>query len=98
MSSRLRTCLLIVAGGCQMHADGPVALLLDEIYWHSGPNRARMEFLRTTPVLRCPAYEPKSIEGEYSHLFRHIRYKRTPSLRPMVTLAMLLCRRMARCR
>jgi hypothetical protein len=48
------------------------------------------------PVPSCPAYEPSSIDGEYSQPFRHIQYKRTPSLRPIATLAMLLCRRMAR--
>ena len=46
----------------------------------------------------CPAYEPNSNEGEYSHPFRHIQYKRIAILRPIATLAMLLCRRIARCR
>ena len=50
------------------------------------------------PVPSCPAYELNSIDGEYSRPFRHIQYKRTPSLRPMATLAMLLCRRIAKCR
>src|SRR5215472_16199726 len=45
-----------------------------------------------------PTYEPNSNEGEYSHPFRRIQYKRIPSRRPMATLAMLLCRRIARCR
>jgi hypothetical protein len=44
----------------------------------------------------CPAYEPNSNEGEYSHPFRHIQYKRIAILRPIATLAMLLCRRIAR--
>jgi len=44
----------------------------------------------------CPAYEPNSNDGEYSQPFRHIQYKRTPSFRPIATLAMLLCRRIAR--
>ena len=48
------------------------------------------------PVTSCPAYEPNSNDGEYSHPFRHIQYKRTASLRPIATLAMLLCRRIAR--
>jgi hypothetical protein len=48
------------------------------------------------PVPSCPAYEPNSIDGEYSQPFRHIQYKRTPSLRPIATLAMLLCRRIAK--
>ena len=50
------------------------------------------------PVSSCPAYEPNSKEGEYAELFRHIQYKRTAMRRPIATLAMLLCRRMARCR
>jgi hypothetical protein len=48
------------------------------------------------PVPSCPAYEPNSNDGEYSHPFRHIQYNRTASLRPIATLAMLLCRRIAR--
>ena len=48
------------------------------------------------PVPSCPAYEPNSDDGEYSHPFRHIQYNRTASLRPIATLAMLLCRRIAR--
>src|SRR5579863_4702813 len=47
---------------------------------------------------RAVPYEPNSIDGEYAHPFRHIQYKRTPSLRPIATLAMLLCRRIAKCR
>ena len=34
------------------------------------------------PVPSCPAYEPNSNDCEYSQPFRHIQYKRTPSLRP----------------
>src|SRR4029077_5435841 len=51
-----------------------------------------------TPFLvpSCPAYEPNSSNGEYSQPFRHIQYNRTASLRPIATLAMLWCRRMAR--
>src|SRR5882762_1356143 len=49
------------------------------------------------PVPSFPAYEPNSNDREYSHPFRHIQYKRTPSFRPIATLAMLLCRRIARC-
>jgi len=37
------------------------------------------------------------VDGEYSHPFRHIQYNRTASRRPIATLAMLLCRRIARC-
>ena len=48
------------------------------------------------PVPSCPTYEPNSNDGEYAHPFRHIQYKRTPSFRPIATLAMLLCRRIAR--
>src|SRR5271156_4369449 len=48
------------------------------------------------PIPSCPAYEPNSKDCEYSQPFRHIQYKRTPSFRPIATLAMLLCRRIAR--
>src|SRR6266404_3856115 len=44
----------------------------------------------------CPAYEPNSSDGEYAHPVRHIQYKRTAIRRPRATLAMLLCRRIAR--
>src|SRR6516225_1404129 len=44
----------------------------------------------------CPTYEPNSNDGEYAQPFRHIQYKRTPRRRPMATLAMFLCRRIAR--
>jgi len=44
----------------------------------------------------CPAYEPNSNDCEYSQPFRHIQYNRIASLRPSATLAMLLCRRIAR--
>ena len=44
------------------------------------------------PVSSFPAYGPNSNEGEYSHPFRHIQYKRIAILRPIATLAMLLCR------
>src|SRR5882762_6004842 len=43
------------------------------------------------------AYEPNSNDGEYSQPFLHIQYNRIASLRPIATLAMLLCRRIARC-
>jgi hypothetical protein len=48
------------------------------------------------PVPSCPTYEPNSNDGEYAQPFRHIQYKRTPSFRPIATLAMLLCRRIAK--
>jgi len=47
-------------------------------------------------VPSCPAYEPNSKDCEYSQPFRHIQYNRIASLRPMATLAMLLCRRIAK--
>ncbi len=53
-----------------------------------------MFYFTPCPVPSCPAYEPNSIDGEYSQRFRHIQYKRTPNLRPIATSAMLLCRRM----
>ena len=49
-------------------------------------------------VPSCPTYEPNSKEGEYSHPFRHIQYNRIAIRRPIATFAMLLCRRIARCR
>jgi hypothetical protein len=36
---------------------------------------------RPCPVPGRSAYEPNSIDGEYAQQFRHIQYKRTPSLR-----------------
>jgi len=45
----------------------------------------------------CPAYERTLLDCEYSQPLRHIQYNRTASLRPIATLAMLLCRRIARC-
>ena len=50
------------------------------------------------PVPSFPACEPNSRDGEYSRPFRHNQYKRAPILRPIATLAMFRCRRMARCR
>jgi len=51
-----------------------------------------------TPCLvpGCPTYEPNSNDGEYSQPFRHIQYNRIAILRPIATLAMLLCRRIAK--
>ena len=60
------------------------------------PTKWTVFYFTPCPVPSCPAYEPNSIDGEYSQPFRHIQYKRTPSLRPIATLAMLLCRRIAR--
>jgi hypothetical protein len=61
------------------------------------PIKCTAFYFTPCPVPSCPAYEPNSNDGEYSQAFRHIQYKRTPSLRPMATLAMLLCRRIAKC-
>ena len=62
------------------------------------PNQVDGVYFTPCPIPSCPAYEPNSIAGEYSQPFRHIQYKRTPSLRPMATLAMLWCRRIAKWR
>jgi len=45
------------------------------------------------PISSFPACELNSNDGEYSELFRHIQYKRTPSLRPIATLAIFFRRR-----
>jgi hypothetical protein len=42
------------------------------------------------------SYEPNSNDREYQQPFRHIQYNRIASFHPMATLAMLLCRRIAR--
>jgi hypothetical protein len=60
------------------------------------PTKWTVFYFTPCPVPSCPAYEPNSIDGEYSQPFRHIQYKRTPNLRPIATLAMLLCRRIAK--
>jgi hypothetical protein len=60
------------------------------------PNQVHGVYFTPCPVPSCPAYEPNSIDGEYAQPFRHIQYKRTASLRPIATLAMLLCRRIAK--
>jgi hypothetical protein len=60
------------------------------------PTKWTVFYLTPCPVPSCPAYEPNSIDGEYSRPFRHIQYKRTPSLRAIATLAILLCRRIAK--
>ena len=62
------------------------------------PNQVDGVYFTPCPVPSCPAYEPNSIDGEYSRPLRHIQYKRTPSLRPIATLAMLRCRRIAKCK
>jgi hypothetical protein len=49
------------------------------------------------PVPSCPAYEPHLTDCEYSQPFRHIQYNSIAIRRPIATLAMLLCRRIARC-
>jgi hypothetical protein len=60
------------------------------------PIKCTVFYFTPCPVPSCPTYEPNSNDGEYAHPFRHIQYKRTASLRPIATLAMLLCRRIAR--
>ena len=60
------------------------------------PTKWTVFYFTPCPVPSCPAYEPNSIDGEYSQPFRHIQYKRTPSRRPIATLAMLLHLRIAR--
>src|SRR5215510_3884080 len=47
-------------------------------------------------VPSCPAYEPRLPDCEYSQPFRHIQYNWIAIRRPIATLAMLLCRRIAR--
>src|SRR5712664_3618508 len=61
------------------------------------PIKCTAFYFSPCPVPSCPAYEPNSNDCEYSQPFRHIQYNRTASLRPIATLAMLLCRRIARC-
>jgi hypothetical protein len=60
------------------------------------PTKCTMFYFPPCPVPGCPAYEPNSNDGEYSQPFRHIQYKRTAKGHPIATLAMLLCRRIAR--
>jgi hypothetical protein len=54
--------------------------------------------LPTMSGTELPAYEPHLPDCEYAQPFRHIQYNLIASRRPMATLAMLLCRRIARCR
>jgi hypothetical protein len=60
------------------------------------PNHSHGVLLRTMSGTELPTYEPNSILGEYSDLFRHIQYKRIASRRPIATLAILRCRRIAK--
>ena len=60
------------------------------------PIKCTMFYFPPCPVPSRPAYEPNSNDCEYPQPFRHIQYNRTASLRPIATLAMLLCRRIAR--
>ena len=62
------------------------------------PFRFTVFYCPPLPIPSFPACEPNSRDGEYSWPFRHIQYKRAPILRPIATLAMFRCRRMARCR
>ena len=50
------------------------------------------------PVPSCPTYEPHLPDCEYSQPFRHIQYNLIANRRPIATLAMLECRRIAKCR
>ena len=61
------------------------------------PFKSTVFYCTPCPVPSCPAYGPNSNDDEYSHPFRHIQYNRVASRRPIATLAMLLCRRIARC-
>ena len=60
------------------------------------PITKAMFYFPPCPFPSCPTYEPNSNDGEYSQPFRHIQYKRIPILRPIATLAMLLCRRIVK--
>ncbi|HTG27017.1 MAG TPA: hypothetical protein VK818_02230 [Methylomirabilota bacterium] len=60
------------------------------------PNQVDGVLLHTMSGTELSRVRTDSIDDEYSQPFRHIQYKRTPSLRPIATLAMLLCRRIAR--
>ena len=60
------------------------------------PNQVDDALLHAMYESELSAYEPNSNDGEYSQPFRHIQYNRIASLRPIATLAMLLCRRIAR--
>src|SRR6266849_8831516 len=60
------------------------------------PIKSAAFYFAPCPVPSCPAYELNSKDCEYSQPFRHIQYKRTASRRPIATLAMLLCRRIAK--
>src|SRR5882724_7499417 len=61
------------------------------------PIKCTAFYFTPCPVPSCPAYGPNSNDCEYPQPFRHIQYNRTASLRPIATLAILLCRRIARC-
>jgi len=61
------------------------------------PIKSTALYFTSCPVPSCPAYEPNSNDCEYLQPFRHIQYNRTANRRPIATLAMLLCRRIARC-
>jgi hypothetical protein len=60
------------------------------------PNQVDGVLLHTMSGTELSRVRTDFIDDEYSQPFRHIQYKRTPSLRPIATLAMLLCRRIAR--
>jgi hypothetical protein len=60
------------------------------------PHHVDDALLHTMPVTELSRVRTDSKDAEYSQPFRHIQYNRTASLRPIATLAMLLCRRIAR--
>ena len=60
------------------------------------PHHVDDALLHTMPVTELSRV--RTNDCEYPQPFRHIQYNRTASLRPIATLAMLLCRRIARCR
>jgi hypothetical protein len=61
------------------------------------PNQMDGVLAHTMSDTELSHYEPNSNDGEYSQPFRHIQYKRTSSFRPIATLTMLGCRRIAGC-
>ena len=60
------------------------------------PIKCTAFYFAPCPIPSCPAYEPHLTDCEYSQPFRHIQYNLIAIRRPIATLAMLLCRRIAR--
>jgi len=48
------------------------------------------------PAMQSGKVKREFVEVLYAHPFRHIQYNRSANRRPIATLAMLLCRRIAR--